>query len=341
MLHTTSYIRQKTKKKSIPLIQDNNKSLHFLFQKNSNVLSSTSLRSKKRYNQVLILIQLTMMPIVPMIGGVVDEVVARRRVVPPTMMMVVVVMVVMMMMTLPSMLVIKGGGGGRCWGESEPARAGRRATRTLAQGRGCLDRLHLGLHQGGEDGLEACHLHTTATIVRGHCLVSDIGGGRSHRHHLFAYPGHITFTGLDRDHFVIGTVAGLLQGPLTERSQNRRTRILPLLLLLLSSFFHGTIHWKISNESGQHVADYLLSSFILWRIRSRSLIKKNGLLRFTHCFTTEGFERNDCHCYPLSISFSTNFSQRFLLIRWWSMLVEQQEDRSLSRFGWDSMGEAN
>lgn len=113
MLHTTSYIRQKTKKKSIPL-QDNNKSLNFLFQKNSNVLSSTSLRNKTRYNQVLILIQLTMMPIVPMIGGVVDEVVARRRVVPPTMMMVVVVMVVMMMMTLPSMLVIKGGGGGRC-----------------------------------------------------------------------------------------------------------------------------------------------------------------------------------------------------------------------------------
>ena len=112
MLHTTSYIRQKTKKKSIPLIQDNNKSLNFLFQKNSNVLNS--LRSKKRYNQILILIQLTMMPIVPMIGGVVDEVVARRRVVPPTMMMVVVVMVVMMMMTLPSMLVIKGGGGGRC-----------------------------------------------------------------------------------------------------------------------------------------------------------------------------------------------------------------------------------
>lgn len=45
MLHTTSYIRQKTKKKSIPLIHDNNKSLHFLFQKNSNVLNS--LRSKK------------------------------------------------------------------------------------------------------------------------------------------------------------------------------------------------------------------------------------------------------------------------------------------------------
>ena len=183
-----------------------------------------------------------MMPIVPvMIGGrLVDEVVARRRVVPPAMMMVVVVMVVMMMMTLPSMLVVKGGGGGRRRGESEPARAGRRATGTLAQGRGCFDRLHLGLDQGGEDGLEACHLHTTATIVRGHCLVSDIGCGRSHRHHLFAYRGHITFTGLDCDHFVIGTVAGLLQGPLTERSQN--TGILPLPLLLLSTFFRGTIH---------------------------------------------------------------------------------------------------
>lgn len=261
-----------------------------------------------------------MMPVVPMIGGVVDEVVARRRVVPPTMMMVVVVMVVvMMMMTLPSMLVIKGGGGGRRWGESEPARAGRRATRTLAQSRGRFDRLHLRLHQGGEDGLEACHLHTTATIVRGHCLVSDIGGGRSHRHHLFTCLRHITFTGLDCDHFVVGTVAGLLQGPLAERSrQSRDTRILlPLPLLLLPSFFHGAIHWKISNESGQHEADYLPSSFILCTA-SRSLIRKDRFLYFTE--ETYYLLRSLSSLKEKFLKFFSTIFSQVLLVRWWSRM---------------------
>lgn len=107
-----------------------------------------------------------------------------------------------------------------------------------------------------------------------------------------------------------------------------------------SSFLFLPRHYPLKDLEWIGTTCSRLSSLFFHLVENPSLIKKNGLLRFTDCFTTEGFERNDCHCYPLSISFSTNFSQRFLLIRWWSMLVEQ-EDRSLPRFGWGSMGEAN
>lgn len=152
------------------------------------------------------------------------------------------------------MLVIQRRGGSRCWSQSKPTRTSRCATGTLAQSRGSFNRLHLRFHQSSEDGFETCHLHSTATIVRRDCLVSDIGSRRSHRH-LFTYSCHITFTTLDGDHFVIGTVAGLFQSPLSKRSQNRHARVRPHLLL--SSFFHDAIHWKLSYKSGQHEADYL------------------------------------------------------------------------------------
>ena len=199
-----------------------------------------------------------------MIRCVADEVVARSRIMPLAMMtmmvMMVMVMMMMVMMTLPTVLVIQRRGGSRCWSQSKPTRTGRCATGTLAQSRGGFNRLHLRFHQSSEDGFETCHLHSTATIVRRDCLVSDIGSRRSHRH-LFTCSCHITFTTLDGDHFVVRTVAGLFQSPLPERSQNRHARV--RLPLLLSSFFHDTIHWKLSYKSGQHEADYvsLLRSF--------------------------------------------------------------------------------
>lgn len=151
------------------------------------------------------------------------------------------VMVMMMMM----MMVIQRRRGRRGRGQSGPARTGRRAAGTSAERRRRFHRLNLGLHQGGENGLETRHLHaasaTAATgVVRRHRFVGDVGGNRRRRHrHLVAaachlrrrHIGTLPLIGGDRRrgdrHVAIVCGAGTI-GPLPKRSQ-------VLLLLRLSS----------------------------------------------------------------------------------------------------------
>lgn len=151
-----------------------------------------------------------------------------------------VMMVMVMMMVV--MVVIQRGRGRRGRGQSGPTRTGRRAAGTSAERRRRFHRLHLGLHQGGENGLETRHLHaasaTAATgVVRRHRFVGDVGGNRRRRHrHLVAaachlrrrHIGTLSLIGGDRrrrgDRRVAIVCGAGTIGPLPKRSQD-----LPLL----------------------------------------------------------------------------------------------------------------
>jgi len=128
----------------------------------------------------------------------------------------------MMMMVMMMVVMIQRGGGRRGRGQSEPARTRGCTAGASAERRRRLHRLHLRLHQGGEDGLETGHLHAAATIVRRHRLIGDVGSRRRHRHrHLLACLRrcHITAFGGDRDDRCAIVRATI--GPLPVRSQAR------------------------------------------------------------------------------------------------------------------------
>jgi len=142
------------------------------------------------------------------------------------MLLLLLLRMMMMMMMMMVVVMVQWGGGRRGRGQSRSTRTGGRAAGTPAKRRRRFHRLHLGLHQGSEDGLETRHFHTTAAaIVRRHRLVGDVGSRRRHRH-LFAClrrRRHITtLIGGDRGDrrraIAIGFGAGTI-GPLPKRSQ--------------------------------------------------------------------------------------------------------------------------
>lgn len=159
------------------------------------------------------------------------------------------VMVVMMVMVM-----VQWGRGRRGRSQSRSTWTGGRAAGTSAERRRRLHRLHLRLHQGGENGLEARHFHAAAAaIVRRHRFVGDVRSRWRHRHrHLFACLGrrrHVTsLIGGDRGNrrraTAIGCGAGTI-GPLPKRSQT-----------LLFPFRRGgtpvVCWWQFLQEARQH-----------------------------------------------------------------------------------------